>query len=388
MTSEARHVCVVGGGVIGLSCAAHLAELGCSVTVLEQGQLASGSSALSVGVYTRQYVDAFEIQMRMNAFDELCVLEREAGLHIRRIGYLRLARDEQTLAAFEVGLETQRELGLDDGILLDSRGVAEVVPSMKVDDLAGGMLGRTDGYLDGHQLCMVYAEKAESLGVDIRTQSPLIGADMGTGGSHRLVTPAGDVACDAVVNAAGSWADRVGEILGAPSPTIPQRHQACVIHTGAPLRYTVPEVMDYVPGSGEEGLYFRHERADALIAGLHTNDLLAGTIDDPDHPKRSVDPEYVETLADKLTERLPGLETLSFQTGWSGLYPMSPDGQIVVGPYAHDDSIVAACGMGGIGVHLSPTVGRLVAEYLVDDRAPFLSGADRLSPDRFVTGAR
>ena len=57
----------------GLSSAVCLAQSGCSVVLLEQDQLTSGSSSLSVGVYTRQYTDPFEISMRMYAFE---VLER------------------------------------------------------------------------------------------------------------------------------------------------------------------------------------------------------------------------------------------------------------------------------------------------------------------------
>jgi sarcosine oxidase subunit beta len=155
-----------------------------------------------------------------------------------------------------------------------------------------------------------------------------------------------------------------------------------IISTGRPLDRFMPFVMDYIPGSGEEGLYFRGERPDALIAGFHTNDLTAGESDDPDNPHRATDPDHVEEVSRKLTDRLPGLE-LAFVSGWSGIYPVSADGQIVVGPFPNDPSVVAALGLDGVGVQLSPVVARLVAEHVVFGEVRAFDGSEALQPGRF-----
>lgn len=380
------HACVIGGGVIGLSCAVHLAQRDWDVTLVEQDQLTSGSSSLSVGVYTRQYTDEFDIAMRMYCVEELEQLERDHGLHMRRIGYLRLAHDRPTLTQLANGLEVQRALGLDDGALLDRDDLRRCLPAMRVDDLAGGLLGQTDGYLDGHELCMTYADIATRLGAEICTKTKLVGATRTAAGSHRLETTRGEIDCDVVVNAAGPWAERVGLVIGAPLEIIPQRHEASVIALDKPLDYTVPETMDYIQGSGIEGLYFRQERADALIAGLHTNDLLVGQREDPDDYFRGVDARFEELLAQKLLDRLPGLQ-MSIQSGWAGLYPMSRDAQPVVGPHWNDHSVICACGLGGLGIHLSPAVGRMVSEFAAHGRVEFLSGYERLSPARFAAAS-
>jgi sarcosine oxidase subunit beta len=253
---------------------------------------------------------------------------------------------------------------------------------MRTDDLAGGVWGPSDGYLDGHELCMTYASIATGRGADIRIRTELLDADTIAGGARRLTTNTGTIEADVVVNAAGAWADRVGELLGAPIAIVAQRHQALIISTGRPLERFVPFVIDYVPGSGEEGLYFRGERPDALIAGVHTNDLAAGESDDPNNPHRAVEPDHVEEVSNMLTERLPGL-ALAFVSGWSGIYPVSADGQIVVGPFPDDPTVVAALGLDGVGVQLSPVVGRLVAEYIVFGEVRTFAGSEALLPGRF-----
>ena len=73
-------VCVIGGGAIGLAAPAELAELGFDVVLIEKDQLVSGSSGLSVGVYSHQYIEPLDIQLRVDAYQRMCALERDHGL--------------------------------------------------------------------------------------------------------------------------------------------------------------------------------------------------------------------------------------------------------------------------------------------------------------------
>lgn len=390
MRSAAPHVAVIGAGVAGLSAAYHLAEAGCAVTVIEQGEIAGGSSGLSAGVYSEAtYVDALQLALRSHSIAALRELERTDGLDLRPIGFLRLARDEQTLAAYADGLALQRAFGIEDGEVIDRARLQQLVPAMDCEDYVGALWGPRDGYLDGHQLCMVYAERAAARGMELRLRTAVTGAGRGAHARHRLEVSRGEaVECDVVVNAAGGWADRVGDLLGTPIGMIPQRHQICIVHTAEPFGYTVPEVMDYVPGTGELGLWFRQEREDQLLAGLHSNDLVGeGDREDPDDYFRGVSADYVEALAETLLHRLPGFE-MSLQPGWAGLYPFCRDGQFAIGPAVEDETVIHACGLGGIGVNTSPAVGQLVADWIVRG-APSIAGTEALTPARFgTTGAQ
>jgi sarcosine oxidase subunit beta len=377
-------VVIVGGGAVGLSAALTLAERGCSdVTVIERSHVAAGSSGLSAGIFTRQYMERRDVEMRAESYRRLCQLEREDGLVLIRNGFVRLARDGETLAAFEAGAEVQREAGVNDARVVGRAELQELVPDLRCDDLEGGMFGPSDGYLDGQQLCMAYAERAEPLGVRIAGWTELEGIERGAGTRHRLLTSRGPLDCDVVVNAAGAWAPRVGDLLGAPVPTISQRHEACVMRLPRRLGYVMPSVMDYVPGGGEPGLYFRQDGHEQLIAGLHTNDLLEGEVDDPDSYFGGVEECFVDRLVPRLLERLPTLEDIGYEGGWSGLYPNSPDGRFIVGPHPAAERVIAACGLNGVGVYLSPIIGTLVAEWVVDGEARSVAGASDFLPGRF-----
>jgi sarcosine oxidase subunit beta len=173
----------------------------------------------------------------------------------------------------------------------------------------------------------------------------------------------------------------VGEILGAPARVLPQRHQALVAHLPRRLDYLMPSVMDYIPASGEIGLYFRHESPTSLIAGLHTEEALHDIVD-PDDYGRSGEQEYMHEVATRLAHRLPELSGARLGGLWAGLYPVSPDGHPAVGPYRERPDVVAALGAGGSGLQSSPALGRLAAEWIVHGEPRCVAGAEALLPDR------
>src|SRR5205823_6586226 len=121
------------------------------------------------------------------------------------------------------------ELGVADARVLDREGLGRVVPDLECGDLAGGLFGPSDGYLDGHLYCNLLADLLRGRGARILTSTELVGAETAAG-RLRLATSGPALDCDVVVNAAGAWAAQVGELLGTPAPILPERHQALVAH--------------------------------------------------------------------------------------------------------------------------------------------------------------
>jgi glycine/D-amino acid oxidase-like deaminating enzyme len=351
------------------------------VTVIDRASVASASSGLSVGIIETQYLDPLAIEIRVLAMGIFAELERDAGLHITRNGYLRLARSESDLEGFHRSVEVQKELGVVDAQVLDAAALQKLVPDMRCDDLPGGLFGPRDGYIDGHLYCNLLAEAVLGRGARVHASTQLVGYTALADGRHRLQTSKGTFECTHVVNAAGGWAGRVGELLGAPVPILPQRHQALVAHLPRALEYVMPSVMDYIPASGDFGLYFRHESPEHLIAGLHTEEAIHDLVD-PDNFGRADEQDYMERVAERFGHRLPGLADARLGNVWAGLYPISPDGLPIVGPFEVRDGVFAVAGAGGSGLQQSPALGRLAAEWIVYGEPRSLGGAEVLRPER------
>lgn len=375
------HVAIIGGGAAGLGAALALSEAGCRVTVCERSHLASGSSSLSVGVFNINSPDDLQLQVRVISRTVRDRLERENGLPLSRIGYVRLAKTREQLDVFETIIDKQRELGATPSEVVDVTRLLEIVPHLYVDDVVGALYDPRDGHLDGSILCRTYAERAEAAGARVMQKTSVLGYGRGTTSRHRLQLADGSLESDFVVNAAGAWADRVGDLLDAPLPLVNQVHDVIKVKLPEEIGYTVPMVQEYLPGSGE-GLYFRQEGPKLLIAGMHTYDIVESLGSaNPDAYRRSLDWEKWQRVAQETSARLPA-EGLGFEFGWTGIYPISQDEDFVVGPYEHDETIIALGGLGGHGIVASPALGLTVAEWVLHGEPRTIPDAGRFRPCR------
>jgi len=380
---DALHVIVIGAGALGLSSALHLAERGARVTAIEADTIAGGSTGRSIGVVGTQHVTARDVAMR--AYGVRRIREwTKRGLEFHAIGYLRLGRSASDLALFERSLDFQREAGVASARILEPAEIRKLVPDISTEGIEGGLFGPDDGFLDPYAFTTLLAEMVRDLGSSVRQGCRLIGAECrGTG--YRLCTSSGHMDCDAVVIAAGAWAQRVATLFGHPLPIRPERHEAVTIRVPEPLPYVMPMVMDLVHGGGGTGLNFRHDRPDELIAEIHS---ASGASTDPDDYDQQIADLSKEHLAQLLLERLPGLAGAGFGRGWAGLYPESPDGRPFVGPFAGEPHLIAAAGAGGYGIQLAPVIGALVADWLIGGEARTIPGADVFRPNAARVGVR
>lgn len=374
-------IAIIGAGVAGCGAARRAAELGADVTVVEQGHPASGSSGRSAGVYNIQTLDPLDVEIRVRARELFFRLERDRGLQLHRIGNVRVATDDSQLPRLQEVIDLQHEMGADDSVLLDRAGLQALVPDLDVDGLAGGLLGPNDGHLDGQQLCDILLAEAAELGARLRTRTAVTGHHLTSDGHHVLELGGAEETFDLVVNAAGPWAGRVGELLGHPVPLVPQVHEVVQVRLPRRLAYVVPMVNLYMPGQSGEALYFRQDGSDSLIAGMHTYTVLDHVgVADPDDYRARVSEEYVVEVAQALTNRFR-VDDLGYRPGWTGIYPLSPDSKFILGP-EQDPTVVTCAGLGGVGVTMGAVAGACAAEWALEGSPATVPGVTALRPDR------
>lgn len=371
-------VAVIGAGVAGLSTALRAAELGCAVTVIERDRPASGSSSRSAGVFNICSTEPLQVEVRVRTREVLERFERENGLPLERIGYLRLARSDSHVKTFEEVIALQRELGAEPAEIVDPAQMKKVVPHLRTDDLLAAIYNPSDGRMDGRRLCGVLIERAEAEGAEVIERTRVTGHEV-VAGRHRLFTDAGTVEADVVVNAAGAWATEVGKLLGQPLPLVNQAQEVIRVKLPASVEYTVPMVQEYIPGEERAG-YFRQDGEGGMIAGVHTYSALELGSADPETYEESVSWGTRDAVARHVRNRLQ-VDGLGFEPGWPGLYPVSTDGEFVVGPYEADPSVLACGGLGGQGL-TSSAVGRVAAEWIVFDEPRSMPAASAWLPDR------
>jgi sarcosine oxidase, subunit beta len=377
-----RRVVVIGAGVLGMACAAELSEADdIEITVLDRRAPGSGSTGVSAGVYSSQYVDRQDVELRTWGIKRLEQLSADHGLVLRRVGFLRPSRTAELTEALHTSVRLQEEYGLPGARVIGRDEFAALVPDFEYDGLDGALYAAREGYLDGNELCSILSEISTAAGATVVGRAELQSLRRSGKGGYTLATTRGEFPADVIINCAGAWAPHIGRLLEAPVEVINERHEVHIFNLPPSLPYKVPFVLDNVPGySKGQGLYFRQEGEHQLIAGLHSNDILGeDQVDDPDDFYAGTTEELADDIIKRVAQAFPSLPDITYAGGWAGLYPHSPDQRLVAGPHPDNPDILVGAGLGGAGLTVGNTLGRLLADW-VQYGEPRIADAANLAP--------
>src|SRR6202023_992437 len=123
-------VVVIGGGINGPAAALTLAEEDRSVTLIEKHGIAAMASGWTLGGVRQSGRDPAELPLARAAVALWPALRERLGedVEYRRLGNLRLARDDAEVEIIRRMVEEQRGRGLELDFLPDNRAVREVAP--------------------------------------------------------------------------------------------------------------------------------------------------------------------------------------------------------------------------------------------------------------------
>lgn len=370
---------VIGAGVIGASCAAHLARAGLRVIVVDRASApGSGSTARATGGFRAQYATEINVRMSLLARDQLRGFRDETGVDpgFRPLGYLWLASSADQLAELRAANEVQRRAGLGEAEVVGPYELCAINPYIVTAGLAGGAWCPTDGVLRPTEIMRGYLETAERRGAELRWGEPVMALERGAGGTiTTVVTPRGSYATGFVVNAAGPWAAAVARLAGVEIPIVPLRRQVAITGPTDALPSTFPMTIWL-----DDGFHLRVRDGRVL--------LLRPTPGDPADPwSDQVEPGWLDDIAVRAQARVPELRGVALDrpAAWAGLYEMSPDHHAVLGWAPSCPNLLLVNGSSGHGVMHAPALGLLAAEIATLGAAKSLD-VHALRPSRFAEG--
>lgn len=363
-------VVVLGGGVIGLSTAYHLARAGAEVVLLERDALGSGSTCRAAGGVRAQFSDEVNILLARRSLEVFDRFEDELdqAIDLHRVGYLFLLDDPADVADFERAVALQNSLGVPTR-MLDPADAQRLSPLISTDGLLAAAFHAGDGHCAPEAVVQGYARAARRAGATLVTGCPVTGARVVDGQVRAVETAAGPVRTDQVVVATGAWSREVGSWFGVDLPVEPLRRQ--ILTTGP------------VPGRGP-ATPFTIDFATSFYFHDEGPGLLVGMSDPHERPgfRLGRDDAWLAGLAAAIERRAPALAVVELRSGWAGLYEMTPDHNGLVGRSTVVPGIVYATGFSGHGFLMGPAVGETVAD-LVLGRDPQVD-VSALTVDRFA----
>jgi sarcosine oxidase subunit beta len=351
-----KRVVIVGGGLIGLSIARALTSRGVgNVLVLERDVLAGGGTGKSSGIVRCHYGVPSIAAMAWRSLPLFEGLGDRIGF--RQAGYL-VGVGAENVEPLRANTENHRRLGIE-AELIDHEVVARLWPYLRLDDFAAFSYEARGGYADASQLAQYFGVVARDGGARIRQRTAV--ARIRTSGDTVTGVELADgsvVDADVVVVATGLWADRLMATVEVDLPLNSLRSELVVVDPGEPVR-NVPVLSDlvslqYVRTEGSGG---------ALLVG--NSDHSKPKYADPDNYSNQVSEAGLERAAAKVLHRFEKFPDPSVSHTYAGCYDITPDWNPVIAPVGFAGLFLAA-GFAGHGFKISPAVGTLMADLIID----------------------
>ncbi|CAD0186115.1 Aminomethyltransferase [Ruegeria sp. THAF57] len=372
-------VVIIGGGVVGCSSLYHLAKKGWTDCVLlEKNELTAGSTwhaAGNVPTFSTSWaimnMQRYSTELYARLADEV---DYPMNYHVS--GSIRLAHSKERMQEFERAMS----MGLYQGIPMEMwtpEQAKERYPFLETHDLEGVLYDPTDGDIDPAQLTQALAKGARDLGAKIVRFCPATDVTQHDDGTWTVHTDKGDIACDYVVNAAGYYAQRVGEMFkpygGRMVPAMVMSHQYL-------LTDEVPEIEAWTKENGGKlpllrdvdiSYYLRQEKNGFNLGPYEPNCKGHWMTEDDPMPEDfsfqlwNDDLDRIEDIVTDAMERVPLMATSGVGRVINGPIPYAPDGLPLIGPMPGVTNAFEAHSF-TFGIAQGGGAGKVLAEWIVD----------------------
>ncbi|WP_372884283.1 FAD-dependent oxidoreductase [Shimia sp.] len=372
-------VVIIGGGVVGASTLYHLAKKGWrDCVLLEKNELTAGSTwhaAGNVPTFSTSWaimnMQRYSTELYARLGDEV-----DYPMNYHQTGSIRLAHTKERMQEFERACSMGRYQGIEMEIWTPEQAKARY-PFLETHDLAGVLWDPSDGDIDPAQLTQALAKGARDMGQKILRFCPATGVTQKEDDSWIVHTDKGDIACDYVVNAAGYYAQRVGEWFkpygGRTVPMMVMSHQYL-------LTEQIPEIEAWTKEHGKKlplirdvdvSYYLRQEKNGYNLGPYEPNCKGHWMTEDDVMPEDfsfqlwNDDLDRIEDIVADAMERVPLMQSSGVSSVINGPIPYAPDGLPLMGPMPGVRNAFEAC-VFTFGIAQGGGAGKVMAEWIVD----------------------
>jgi len=375
VSAQAR-VVIIGGGVVGVSSLYHLAKAGWTDCILlEKNELTAGSTWHAAGNVPTFSTSWSLMNMQRYSTELYRGLGQAVGypMNYHVTGSIRLGHSDERMAEFA----RARGMGRYQGMALEVLAPSEIrdkYPFLETHDLKGALYDPADGDIDPAQLTQALAKGARDLGAKIFRNRPATGVSR-VNGDWIVHTDQGDIRCEIVVNAAGYYAQRVGEWFkpfgGRTVPMMVMSHQYL-------LSEPIPEIEAWSRDAGHKlpllrdvdtSYYLRQEKYGFNLGPYERNCRAHwATPSDPMPEDFSFqlfpdDLDRLEPYIEDAMARVPLLGTVGVSSVINGPIPYAPDGNPLIGPMPGVPNAFEAC-VFTFGIAQGGGAGKVLAEWV------------------------
>ena len=359
---------IIGGGILGVSLLYHLTKEGWKdIVLIEKGELTSGSTWHAAGQCPHM-VGSYNLakihQHSTNLYKEL---EKETGQStgFHECGSLRLAYKKEDIDWFHYIKGIMDNIGSPAEIISPNE-IKKVHPFIRLDGIIAAFHTPEDGHTDPTSTTNAMAKGARNGGAKIYRKNRVTNIKQLPSGEWKIFTENGDILCEHVVNAAGSFCPEVGSMVGLKEvPSINMIHHYLVTEAHPEIEKLEKELP--VTRDPEASAYLRQE-GKGLLIGPYEKDAKAWALNGMDW---KFDMELLEPELDRIEKhleigmnRIPQFKDVGIKRIICGPITHTPDDNFFAGPAPGLKNFWMACAA-SVGIAQGGGIGKYLAQWIV-----------------------
>ena len=360
-------IAIIGGGILGVSLLYHLTKEGWKDLVLiEKGELTSGSTWHAAGQCPHMVGSYNLAKVHLHSTNLYKSLEKETGQATgwHGCGSLRLAYKQEDLDWFFYVKGILDNVGAPAEII-STNEIPKIHPFIKLDEIIGGFHTLEDGHTDPTSTANAMAKGARNRGAKIYRNNRVIDIKARPSGEWEIITENGNIVCEHVVNAAGSFCPEVSQMVGIKNiPSINMIHHYLVTDEHPEIKKLtkeLPVVRDPI-----SSCYLRQE-GKGLLIGIYEKNSKCWALDGMDWKfnMELLEPELdrLEEHLNKGMDRIPQFRDVGIKKIICGPITHTPDDNFFAGPAPGLKNFWMLCAA-SVGIAQGGGAGKYLAQWI------------------------
>ena len=362
-------VVIIGGGIIGLSTAYHLAKAGHrDVVLLERKQLTCGTTWHAAGLVTQLRATESMARLAQYTAELFRSLESETGqpTGFTQCGSVTVATSNERLEELRRGASMGLSFGLDVDIISPAEAQA-LFPHLSLEGVVGAAHIPSDGKTSPIDTAQAFAAGARQYGASIVENCAVLDVVVEAGRVRRVVTEHGDIHTDKIVIAGGIWSRELGAKLGVAVPLHAAEHFYIVTEPIAKIDRPLPVLRDL-----DARFYLKEDNGQILLGAFEATAKpwgMNGIDDSFCFDQLPYDFDHFEPILNNAIRRVPILGEAGVRLFFNGPESFTPDNRFLIGQAPDVGGVYVASGFNSCGIESSGGAGKVVAEWVIGGEA-------------------
>ncbi|MFL0196633.1 NAD(P)/FAD-dependent oxidoreductase [Clostridium sp. WILCCON 0269] len=365
-------VIIIGSGVIGNAAAYYLAKKGCSVIVLEKSHsIGNGGSTRNGGGVRQSGRDKRELPLAMYGVKNIWPTlseELEIDVEYYQHGNLRLGKTEGHIGILNNLTQNANDCGLDVRMISAEEG-RNICPYLS-EEVIGASWCPTDGHANPLLTTLGYYRRARQIGVRFITGEEVMEIKKIKGKARQVVTQNNVYEGENIILAAGYESRKIASTFGIDIPMNKVLLEVLVTEAQPPMFYQML-------GTAAADFYGHQSKHGSFVFG-GSSGYEAFNKDNGTPTTSSI---TASAICRGIMKYFPILEDAKIVRTWAGWIDDCADHIPVISFVEEVSGLILACAFSGHGFGISPTVGMLLSEMVVEGKTSIDVSAFRY--DRF-----